>query len=294
MTFSIIIPTYNGELFVEECILSTLNQHRMPDEIIVSDDNSTDRTLEICEKYVDKIKIFKNVNGPSGFVNGWNNAIAKASCDYISILHQDDVLDADFLTEMEKLAQENPNVLHLFSTCNYINEEGEIIGVSFPETDKVLRYTGLEYVKAYQNLGSPHIHRCPGVITHRSIFKEAQYNPAAGHIADDDFFYRVGQYTDVVGILKPLASYRMHKDSETGSLGNTALVKRLLDDYTFQVEQWKNSSFMDENAYSYFVHWACKYCKRLIIFSITRLDGKSFLYAIYRYCSIIRIKYKVE
>lgn len=59
---------------------------------------------------------------------------------------------------------------------------------------------------------------------HRDIFKVCQYREEAGHIADDDFFYRVGQYTDVVGILSPLASYRLHSKSETGHLKNMQLV----------------------------------------------------------------------
>lgn len=54
--FSIVIPTYNGADFVEQALLSALSQTRTADEIIVSDDNSTDETIAICQKYADKIK----------------------------------------------------------------------------------------------------------------------------------------------------------------------------------------------------------------------------------------------
>ena len=75
MTISVVIPTYNGSRFVESAIQSVLNQTRPADEIIISDDNSKDNTLEICSQFGDKVKIYRNENGPSGFVNGWNNAI---------------------------------------------------------------------------------------------------------------------------------------------------------------------------------------------------------------------------
>ena len=47
MKFTIVIPTYNGSAYVEEALRSAMNQTRKADAIIVSDDNSTDNTLEI-------------------------------------------------------------------------------------------------------------------------------------------------------------------------------------------------------------------------------------------------------
>ena len=97
------------------------------------------------------------------------------------------------------------------------------------------------------------------MVTHRDIFKVCQYREDAGHIADDDFFYRVGQYTDVIGILNTLASYRLHNKSETGHLKNMQLVQRLAHDYIFQVKQWYGISFMQKKEYDYFVYWAKYY-----------------------------------
>lgn len=255
MTISIIIPTYNGADFVRFAIESALNQTRKADEIIVSDDNSNDETLNICKEYGDKIKIFVNTKGPSGFVKGWINAINHSNSDFIAILHQDDMLFPTFLEEIEKAIIKYPDVKHFFVPCNYIDNEGNILNEPDYCDNKIHKYTGIEYVVAYQNIGRPnviHIHRCPGVVTHRDIFKVCQYNEAAGHIADDDFFYRVGQFTDVVGILKTLASYRLHDKSETGHLNQIKLIKRLADDYIYQVKQWANSSFISGDTYNYF------------------------------------------
>jgi len=273
MTFSIVIPAYNGAKYIEKAILSAINQTRKPDEIIVHDDNSSDETRAICEKYAQQISYYLNEDGPSGFVNGWNNAIQYAKGDYISILHQDDILYPTFLEEAKQALNENPSVRHLFAICDYINENDEITATlegCFNDEEKI--YNGKEYATAYQKTynGMPHIHRCPGVITHRSIFEEGcRYNAAAGHIADDDFFYRVGQYTDVIGLLQPLAAYRIHSESETGSIGDIKLVERLAKDYIYQVKQWENSSFMDN---LFFQKEAIKFLTRLYMYAYKTKD----------------------
>jgi glycosyltransferase involved in cell wall biosynthesis len=273
MTVSVVIPSYNGGRHIEKAILSVLRQQRVPDEILICDDNSTDDTLEICRRYKDLLSIHTNPAGPSGFVRGWNNAIEKASGDYICILHQDDVLAPEFIRVAMTALGSNPDVLHLFCTCKYIDEKGDTLQLSYP-TDTPgppeRRFTGAGYVKAYQGLGHPHIHRCPGVITHRSIFGQCRYQPAAGHIADDDFFYRVGMFTDVIGILLPMASFRLHSSSVTGSMQDAALAGQLMDDYLYQCRQWKDHPFMDQAAYNYFVKNARKYIRRFIGYGIRR------------------------
>lgn len=264
-SISVVIPTYNGEKYIAEAIDSVLNQTSPPDEIIVSDDNSKDSTLEICERYDDKIKIFKNPNGPSGFVNGWNTAIAHAKGDYISILHQDDKLAPTFIEEIRNAIKGNPDVKHLFASCQYIDSNGEIIQTEqLHLTGEIHRYSGQEYVNDYECIKG-HVHRCPGVVTHKSIFDACKYREEAGHIADDDFFLRVGNYTDIIGILKPLAFYREHSGSETGRLGYLALNERLLKDYLYQLRNYKNNKLITDEIINLFRINLIKSINRLVV-----------------------------
>ena len=253
-----------------QAIESVLDQTRPANEIIVSDDNSTDATLDICKQYSKILKLFTNDKGPSGFVNGWNRAIGYAKSDFISILHQDDLLAPTFLEEAEKALCQNPHVKHFFVPCNYIDAKSNIIQKPVFCDGHTHLYKGIDYLKAYRDLGEPHIHRCPGVITHREIFKQCQYRVEAGHIADDDFFYRVGQYTDVIGILKPLASYRIHNTSETEHIGDKALVKRLIKDYDFQIRHIDDCSLFDKEHLRYLKANKQKFIKRLL--GYTRAD----------------------
>ena len=288
MTFSVVIPSYNGEKHIEDTILSVLRQNRKADEIIVHNDNSNDLTYQICKKYVPEVTYYFNPEGPSGFVNGWNKSIHLANSDFIVVLHQDDLLYPSFLEEAENALNLYPDVRHLFTLCDYIDEDdsilnnGELSVLKGRSTDKILRYSGKEYVRAYQMNynGMPHIHRCPGVITHRSIFEEGcNYRSIAGHISDDDFFYRVGQFTPVAGIMKSLAAFRIHNGSETGRLNDRLLVKRLARDYIFQVEQWQESDFMTNHEKSYFEFWAYHYLFKIYYYAFKTNDKELRQYA---------------
>ena len=88
---SVCMATYNGEKFLREQVDSILAQLTSEDELVVSDDGSTDKTIGILESYNDsRIKIFHNQNNHG--VNGnFENALRHAAGDYIFLSDQDDV-----------------------------------------------------------------------------------------------------------------------------------------------------------------------------------------------------------
>ncbi len=280
MQFSVLIPVYNGERFLSEAIDSALGQKRPANEIVVYDDGSTDASVRIAESYGSRIRLVRGTNGPSGFVNGWNKALACASCDFLSILHQDDVLYPHFLGEVESALLQYPDVRHVFAVCDHIDEHSAAIA-TFPEMpEHLVRYTFNEYVRAYQQAYGvfPHIHRCPGVVTHRTVFEQdgCRYRSEAGHIADDDFFYRVGQYTDVAGIHVPCAAFRMHSQSATGVLKDLQMSMQLSKDYCYQVMQWGRSEALGRSEKRYFEYWALKYVLRSLVGALKHDEKKLF------------------
>jgi len=89
---SIIIPTYNSEKTIKRAIDSVLNQEGLGTlfdvEIIISDDASTDNTLEICNEY--QVVVISNNDNSGGPNRGRNQGIKAASGDYIAFLDHDD------------------------------------------------------------------------------------------------------------------------------------------------------------------------------------------------------------
>lgn len=87
-TISIIIPSYNQQLYLSDAIQSALDQTVKPLEIIVVNDGSTDNSLEIAKKY--PIKVIDQVN--KGLASARNTGIMNASGDYVLPLDADDIL----------------------------------------------------------------------------------------------------------------------------------------------------------------------------------------------------------
>jgi glycosyltransferase involved in cell wall biosynthesis len=91
---SIVTPTFNHELFIGECIQSVLAQTWENWEMIVVDDGSTDRTLEIASDYAakdDRIHLFSQSNkGPGRLAETYNLALKNAQGEWIAILEGDD------------------------------------------------------------------------------------------------------------------------------------------------------------------------------------------------------------
>jgi glycosyltransferase involved in cell wall biosynthesis len=84
------MATYNGEKYIKEQLDSILCQLNSNDEVIISDDNSKDGTLNIIRNFKDKrIKIFRNEG--KGLIDNFENSLAKSSGDVIFLADQDDI-----------------------------------------------------------------------------------------------------------------------------------------------------------------------------------------------------------
>ena len=94
MKLSIIIPAYNTEKYIKQCIDSVINIWNIENEIIVVNDGSTDRTKDILKEYTennDRIKVITQEN--QGASAARNTGIKASTGDYIYFLDSDDWID---------------------------------------------------------------------------------------------------------------------------------------------------------------------------------------------------------
>lgn len=88
---SVCMATYNGAVYIEEQINSILSQLGLDDELVISDDGSTDDTLLILNRMADsRIKIFFNL-GCSDYTSNFESALVNARGDFIFLSDQDDI-----------------------------------------------------------------------------------------------------------------------------------------------------------------------------------------------------------
>jgi len=91
MKISVCMAAYNGEMYIREQIESILKQLKVNDELIISDDNSSDNTSEIIREIGDpRIKLIMN-KGEKGYTKNFENALKESSGDIIFLSDQDDV-----------------------------------------------------------------------------------------------------------------------------------------------------------------------------------------------------------
>ncbi|UCC91435.1 MAG: glycosyltransferase [Candidatus Aenigmatarchaeota archaeon] len=99
MKISVVIPVYNSEKTIEKCIGSLLNQTRKPDEIIVVDDRSKDRTSEIAKSFKNVTLLEKNHEGPAA---ARNLGAKKAKGEILLFIDSDCIADKNWVSEMVK------------------------------------------------------------------------------------------------------------------------------------------------------------------------------------------------
>lgn len=103
---SIIIPVYNVEAYLADCLDSILAQTFESFEVILVDDGSTDGSPAIAQKYADahseQICYYRKENGGPGLAR--NFGISKAKGDYLMFVDSDDIVDPEMLTDLYESA----------------------------------------------------------------------------------------------------------------------------------------------------------------------------------------------
>ncbi|MGL6298347.1 MAG: glycosyltransferase family 2 protein [Methanobacteriaceae archaeon] len=121
---SIIIPVYNVEDYLEECLDSILNQTLEDIEVICINDGSTDSSLNILNKYskIDsRVKVFTKVHQGQSIAR--NIGVDKANGKYIAFVDSDDYIDLNAYEELCKFAEENKNDMVIFNSVRIKNSK---------------------------------------------------------------------------------------------------------------------------------------------------------------------------
>lgn len=125
---SVCIATYNGENFIKEQLDSILIQLNANDELIISDDSSTDNTLKIIHSYDDKrIKLLPNQKFHSPIYN-FENALKHSKGDFVFLSDQDDVWEAN---KIEVMLSHLSKYSLAVSNCSIVDKNGEVIRESY-------------------------------------------------------------------------------------------------------------------------------------------------------------------
>ena len=122
---SIIIPVYNVEKYISQCLESAVNQSLKDIEIIIVDDCGSDNSMDIAQEYAkndSRIKIIYNKQNQGPFVSR-NNAAIKASGEYLLCLDSDDFLDLKACEIAYNAAKDGYYDIIKFGTYDYTSKD---------------------------------------------------------------------------------------------------------------------------------------------------------------------------
>lgn len=139
--------TYNGERYLEEQLLSFANQTRLPDEIVICDDGSTDDTIKIANEISKQLPFFVRIyENPDnlGVTKNFEKAIKLCEGDIIFLSDQDDILMPEKIEKIMNVFRNEPDIGYVFSDAQVVDEELHPLGytmwksVSFNRRERIL------------------------------------------------------------------------------------------------------------------------------------------------------------
>ncbi|TDE04581.1 glycosyltransferase family 2 protein [Flavobacterium hiemivividum] len=214
---SIILPVYNGEKYIEEAIESCLSQTYSNIELIIVNDCSTDRTLEICHSYVkkdDRIKLINNdINLKLPVSLNVGHRAAKG--DFLTWTSDDNYYKTAALETLINIILEK-QVDVAYSDLISIDENGELIGE--------VNYVGFENIVFGNFVGASFLYK-------KEVFQRNKgFNEKLYLVEDYDFWLRAMIHSKFYQVNEKLYFYRKHEDSLTHQIKFTKDAKRLWKD----------------------------------------------------------------
>lgn len=210
---SIILPVYNTEKYIYECISSILNQSFQNFELIICDDCSTDKSREIINSFKDKRIIFKHNDRNLGKITTVNNVLSSIKGKYFSVHDADDSSDNNRFVKQIKLMEKNPNLAMCGSSFNEIDENGKFVRyIEMPtDIDQIVKSQSFPDIS---NFHGPTLLIKTSIIPlvggfYRNHFVKGE---------DIEFCSRVCEKYDSTNLNEPLYSYRLLNTSLTKSV----------------------------------------------------------------------------
>ena len=204
MKITVAIPSYNKEKYIARCIDSALVEKDALSKIILVDNKSTDKTLEISKRYEQDITCHQNERN-LGMAKNWDRCIDLCDTEWLMILHADDELLPGAIQYYIDFVKKYPSV-GIIHANSYSIIEGDISTKSFTEKkQKPFWKAGLEAMECHYGV-------CSAVMVRKDVYIQLGYF-IESLSSDAEMWSRIASKYDVGFIEEPTVIYHVSKTS---------------------------------------------------------------------------------
>lgn len=244
MLFSVILPIYNVERYLEQCVDSVLSQTFGDYELILVDDGSTDGSPQLCDKLAERDARIRVIHKPNGGLSDARNAgTAEAKGKYIVYIDSDDfVMSETFLAQVADKAANAPDLI-LYKYVKYFDGDGrmEPCRFSYESAMQGQDYAGQirALVEADAFYGMAWIKAIK-----RSLLTDNDISFEVGLLGEDmEWNYHVVYHSRSIALIdEAFIAYRQRE----GSITSTHKLKNLTD-FIYVLEKWANRIREDDS-----------------------------------------------
>ena len=211
---SIVTPSYNQAQFLEETIQSVLDQDYEPIEYVVVDDGSTDGSVEIVERYADRLAWW-TAQENRGQVPAVNRGFRHATGEYMAYLNSDDTLLPGAVSRMTGELESDPGLLLVYGDARYTDESSQVTGY-LPSRE----FDVATMVRSADN----HVVQ-PSTMWRREAWERfGPFDERGWYFFDFEFFLQFPPER-VRRIPEPLSTYRIHAEAKSTGAFATRLAR---------------------------------------------------------------------
>lgn len=214
-----VICAYKESKYLEECINSLLNQ-KVKSNIIMCTSTPNDYIKNLAKKY--NIELFIN-QGERGIGQDWNFGVSKTKTDYVTVAHQDDIYNENYLEEIVKYINNGEDFIIAFGDYEEIKNNKTIPLTKNLKIKKILqkpliKHGKKKWAKKFSlRFGSSIC--CPCVTVNTRITGKKPYKVDMKCDLDWDTWYEFSKSDHrFLYINKPIMKHRIHEESETSNL----------------------------------------------------------------------------
>lgn len=216
MLISIIMPAYNAEKYIDESIMSVINQTWKNWELLIIDDCSTDSTKKIINKYTSldtRIRLLSNTNN-QGVSYTRNKGIQESHGNWVAFLDSDDLWTPDKLSMQVDLINKT-NALFTFTGSAFIDENGMALKYTLSVPDQI----------GYEELLKQNLISCSSVLISKPLL--LSHPMIEGNIHEDFFTWLTilrDENINAYGVSSPALIYRIHSSSKSAKKWKAAIM----------------------------------------------------------------------